>query len=217
MASGIEKWRITMSELRLIETIKTENLAAARDLIESGEEVNQQDEHGWTPLNWAAGKGNLDLVKLLVDLGADIFKVGRDQRTPYMIALAAGRTEVAKYLRQLEDQTAGEKQGRPEREYCKAYHISDFRKFSRWTESKINWKENGAADVTGNGGEGEQSLADDDIAFLHHDYTVTASMWRNENIIFNHVTSEWKEFCSTILQFKAPDDLDLIVSAQSAA
>ncbi len=204
-----------MSGLRLIEAIKAENLAAARELIELGEDVNQYDEHGWTPLNWAAGKGNMDLVKLLIDFRADVFKVGRDQRTPYMIALAAGRKEVAKYLRQMEDQAEGEKPSRPEREYCKAYQLSDFRKFSSWTESKINWMEKGVIDVSGNGDNREHSLTDDDIAFLHRDYTVTASMWRNENVIFNQITPEWQEFCSTILQFKVPDDLDLIVSAQS--
>src|SRR5262245_42264799 len=104
-----------MSDLQLIEEVKAGNLASVRRLIEAGADVNQQDEQGWTPLNWAAGKGKLEIVTLLVNRGADVFKVGRDQRTPYLIALAAGQAETARFLRQAEDQAAGEKPVRPER------------------------------------------------------------------------------------------------------
>jgi hypothetical protein len=36
-------------------------------------------------------------------------------------------------------------------------------------------------------------------------------MWRGEEVIFDHVTPEWKEFCVSVLDFKVEDDLDLIV------
>jgi hypothetical protein len=232
-----------MSDLQLIEAVKTENLAQVRELIKAGVDVNQQDEQGWTPLNWAAGKGNLPLVSLLVEQGADVFKVGRDLRTPYMIALAAGHAEVVKFLRQAEDRVEGEKPSRPERLYCKAYHLRDFRRFPGWSESRINWKEgrydghssngNGHAAANGNGnghhangngnGNGhvasaaghEQPLAGDDVVFLHQDYTVTQSMWPGENVIFEQVSPAWREFCTDVLGFRVPDDLDLIISAQS--
>src|SRR5215216_5821316 len=129
-----------MSELQLIEAVKAENVASAKQLIDSGADVNQQDDQGWTPLNWAAGKGNLEMVNLLVENGADVFKVGRDQRTPYMIALAAGRVEVVKFLRQAEENSPGERPFMPERKYCKAYYLKDFRQFPNWTESRTNWK-----------------------------------------------------------------------------
>lgn len=194
-----------MSELQLIEAAKADNLTAATNLIESGTDLNQQDEQGWTPLNWASGKGNLEMVNLLVKQGADVFKTGRDQRTPYMIALAAGHADVAKLLREAEDGVEGLKPERPERKYCKAYHLSDFRQYPNWLETRGNWKNND---------KDEQTLADEDIVFLHQDYTVTQSMWHNENVIFDKVTTEWKEFCEKALKFKVPDDLDLIVAAK---
>ena len=136
-------------------------------MIETGADVNQQDEQGWTPLNFAAGKGDLSLVKLLVEKGADIFKVGRDQRTPYMIALAAGRVSVVKYLREMEDEYPGEKPERPERKYCKAYPLGDLRKHSSWSESRVNWKEKDA----GNNGNAAGRFTDEKIVFIHQDFT----------------------------------------------
>ena len=203
-----------MENLELIEAVKADNLARARDLVEAGAEINQQDENGWTPLNWAAGKGNLALVTLLLEKGADVFKVGRDQRTPYKIALAAGRVEVVKLLRQAEENTGGENLSRSERKYCKAYHLRDLRRFPVWAESKINWKENGDG---GSGSDSEDALTDDSIVYLHQDLTVTKSMWHNENVIFNQVTPQWEEFCTQVLTFKVPDDLDFIVSSERAA
>ena len=205
-----------MSELQLIEAVKADNSAVVKELIGSGEDVNQQDERGWTPLNWAAGKGNLEVVTLLVEHGADILKVGRDQRTAYMIALAAGHAEVARFLRQAEDQTAGRKVSSPARKYCKAYYLKSFRQFPNWTENRINWKEKNNGDASGAGRE-DKGFSEGSIVFLHQDYTVTESMWHDENVIFDQVTPEWKEFCDTVLDFKIPDDLDLIASARSMA
>lgn len=207
-----------MNGLRLIEEIKAENVASVKELIESGADVNWQDEQGWTPLNWAAGKGNLEMVKLLVSRGADVFKVGRDQRTPYLIALAAGHVEVVKFLRQAEDEAGEEKPARPERKYCKAYYLRDLRQFPNWMESmesKVNRNAEGLQPPE-NGEQKAQALLNEEIAFLHQDYTVTQSMWHGENVIFDQVTAEWKEFCAGALKFKAPDDLDLIVARRQS-
>jgi uncharacterized protein len=209
-----------MSDTQLIEAVKAGGLASVNELIESSADVNQQDEHGWTPLNWAAGRGDLEMVKLLVSRGGDLFKVGRDQRTPYMIALAAGRVEVVKFLREAEDQFEGEKRPRPERKYCKAYHLRDLRQFTGWSESRINWKtvsgDNGRNDKQGEVAAAEV-FTDDDIVFIHQDYTVTQSMWHNENVIYNRVGPDWEEFCQAALSFKVPDDLDLIGVISSPA
>jgi uncharacterized protein len=196
-----------MSDLGLIEIVKNGDYAAAEKSISMGADVNQQDEQGWTPLNFAAGKGNLSLVKLLVENGADVFKVGRDLRTPYMIALAAGRVSVVKYLREVEDNFPGEKPVRPPRKYCKAYYLKDLRIFPSWFESQINWREK---KENGNGDAGED-FSDDKVVFIHQDLTVTESVWHSENVIFNNVNSDWEEFCANSLKFKVPDDLDLIV------
>src|SRR5215470_1758434 len=186
----------------LINAAKAGDLALVRKLIDSDADLNCVDEQGWTPLNFATGRGDLPMVKLLAERGADIFKVGRDLRTPYMIALAAGRVSVAKYLKQAESQYDGEKPARPERKYCKAYHLGNLRAYPGWNENQINWtdkKDVGDDDVKG-------ALTDDKIVFIHQDFTVTESMWHNENVIFSAVDSAWKEFCANSLQFSVPDD-----------
>jgi ankyrin repeat protein len=178
-----------MSELQLIDAVKTGELAKVEELLNSGFDIHQQDEQGWTPLNWAAGRGDLDMVELLLDRGADVSRVGRDQRTPYKISLAARHTDVARLLQEHSsgDSSAGN--------YAKGYLLGDLRKFSDWRED-------------GN----SRALSDGDVVFLHQDFSVTQLIWPGENVIFNQDTPEWRDFCSRQLQFKVPDDFDLIAA-----
>lgn len=189
-----------MSQMELIEAIKSGNRASVEQLLDGGAELNQQDKQGWLPLNWAAGSGQLEIVDLLLQRGADPLAVGRDLRTPQMIALAAGHADVVKRLRQAEA-NAGAEEGSA-RKYCTAYHLGDLRRYSEWTSDS-------------------EDLKDDDVVFLHQDYTVTKSMWAGEDVIFNNVTEQWKDFCNTELKFAVPDSLDLIAKpaqvAQTAA
>jgi hypothetical protein len=204
---------VSMSDLALIEASKSGDYAKADALIKSGAYVNQQDEIGWTPLNYAAGKGSLPLVKLLVENGADIFKSGRDMKTPYMIALARGSVPVAKYLQELEDRYPGGKPPRPERKYCRAFRIGDLRRYAAWTESRINWN----GDKENRNGDGDLPLADDKIVFIHQDFTVTESIWQGEKVIFDSVGPAWLEFCTTTLKFKPPDDIALVYANEAHA
>jgi ankyrin repeat protein len=200
-----------MGDLQLIKAVKDGDMATVKEMIKSGVDINQQDDNGWTPLNWAAGNGDIDTVKLLVENGADVFKVGRDQRTPYMIALAASRVEVVKFLREAEENYVGEKRQLTPRPYCKAYHLSDMRQFPGWTESQINWKESNQGGRKNSGAALEDGDSQYEIAFIHDDLTVTQSMWRAENVIFNQISPEWEEFCKNILNFRVPDDLEFIL------
>jgi uncharacterized protein len=197
-----------MSILQLIEAVKAGNQAAFEELIKSGVDIDQQDEQGWTPLNWAAGKGDFAVVKLLVDHGADIFKVGRDQRTPYMIALAAGHIDVAKFLKEAEEKVVEGRRNRPERKYCRAYYLKSFRQFPGWTEMKIGSEGKANSGVAGSQVV-DKGFSDDDILFLHEDLTVTRSMWHNEDVVFNQISPDWEEFCANVLGFKVLDDIDL--------
>jgi hypothetical protein len=200
-----------MSELNLIEEVKAGNAKAVEALIESGAEVNQQGEQGWTPLNFAAGRGDVDMIKLLVDKGADVFKTGRDLRTPYMIAIAAGNADAAKLLREIEDSSSAERPARTAREYCKAYHLGELRKFNGWSEDRSTGKVK--LQVSDKPHDGYN---DETIVYLHQDFSVTESMRRNERVIFSDVTPEWEEFCRNSLRFKVPDDFDLIAASGSA-
>jgi len=190
-----------MSELQLIDAVKTGELAKVEEVLNSGADIHQQDEQGWTPLNWAAGRGDVDMAKLLLDRGADVFRVGRDQRTPYKIALAARHTDVARLLKEKEQASNGTSGDSSPRNYAKGYLLGDLRKFSGWREENENSRE----------------LSDSDVVFLHQDFTVTQLIWPGENVIFNQDTPEWRDFCSQQLQFKVPDDFDLIASTQEAS
>lgn len=201
-----------MSDLQIIDAVKTGQLAKVEEALDSGADIHEQDEQGWTALNWAAGKGNLDMVRLMLARGADVFRVGRDQRTPYKIALAAKHAEVARLLKETEEKANGTSGDSSVENYARAYLLRDLRRFSDWREEKINWKETGPASENGNSPE----LSDDDVVFLHQDFTVTHLIWPGENVIFNQVTPEWLGFCAQELEFKVPDALDLIASDRPA-
>jgi hypothetical protein len=201
-----------MSDLHLIDAVKTGQLARVEAALNAGADIHEQDEQGWTPLNWAAGKGDLEIVKLLLDRGADAFRVGRDQRTPYKIALAAKHVDVARRLREAEQAVNEANQESTARNYARAYVLAELRKFGDWREEKINWKETAPAEENGSSG----ALSDDDVVFLHEDFTVTQLIWPGENVIFNSSTPEWVEFCTQELQFKVPDDFDLVAATPEA-
>jgi len=190
--------------MELIEAVKSGDVAGIRQALSAGADIHQLDKQGWTALNWASAKGNLDTVKLLVESGADVFKTGRDLRTPAMIALAAGQAETAKFLREAQELVPGEKPAQPQRKYCMAVHLKDLRQFPNWKENTV------AANTNENGSGTEQALSDSSIVYLHENFVVTKSIWQEENVIFNDVTREWKHFCTAVLKFRVPDDLELI-------
>src|SRR5690242_17876574 len=162
-----------MTQSELIEAIKSGKQTAVQEAIDAGADVNAQDNQGWTPLNWAAGSGHLELVELLLERGANPLTVGRDLRTPQMIALAAGHADIVKRLREAETQAGAT--AAPARQYCTAYYLGDLRRYPNWTSEA-------------------RELNDDDVVFLHQDYTVTRSMWPGEDVIFNDVNEQWQEF-----------------------
>jgi uncharacterized protein len=199
-----------MSELELIAAVKSGNTPLIKTLIQSRTDVNQQDDQGWTPLNWAAAKGNSEVVKLLLQKGADVFKTGRDLRTPAMIALAAGQAKTAEILLEAESKVEGEKPAFPQRKFCTAYPIEEFRQFPGWTENQDGPPANRSNGSSHSSAAPAEASADDGILFLHQNYVVTKSIWDDEQIVFNQFSEDWKTFCHEVLQFRVPDDLDLI-------
>ena len=193
-----------MSDSQLIDAVKTGQLVKVEEALNAGADIHQQDEQGWMPLNWAAGKGSVEIVSLLLDRGADVFRTGRDQRTPYKIAVAAKHTDVARLLEKAEQAANGASGDSTSRDYARAYLLGELRKFSDWREEK----ESIPADENGN----SRRLSDGDVVFLQQDFTVTELIWPGENVIFNRITPEWIDFCTQELQFKVPDDFDLIAS-----
>jgi hypothetical protein len=204
-----------VSEQALIEAVKAGDTQKADAVLGAGADINAPGtEQEWTALNYAAGKGDLAMVELLLRRGADVFRTGRDKRTPYQIAVAAGHAAVARALAAAEAAAGGDTQRISSRQsetrpYCKAYYLKDLRRFAGWAESRSNWKTDGE--------NAPAAFADDDIVFLHQDLTVTQSMFHNENVLMGKVTPEWRAFCHNELGFKVPDDFDLMPSKAAAA
>ena len=73
----------------------TGDLAKARLLIEHGADINSvDDEYRSTPLGYAARWGHVEMVKLLLDCGADPDKSGASWSTPLAWARKKNQTEV---------------------------------------------------------------------------------------------------------------------------
>lgn len=84
--------------------------------------------------------------------------------------------------------------------YCKAYLAKDFRKFDGWTENLENIRKEKEYK---NGEEVEierNEITDEDILYLQENYVVTDGIMKDEFIIFDKVTDEWKEFCTSGLE-----------------
>jgi hypothetical protein len=78
------------------------------------------------------------------------------------------------------------------RKYCKAYKLADVRQFSGWVEKRE---------------ENEAELPDDGICYIWDDFTVVRSPVQDKGVLFDNVTPEWQEFCTTTLRFEIPEDL----------
>ena len=82
--------------------------------------------------------------------------------------------------------------------YCKSYPLSRLRQFSGWHEKAENARTI-RQEVDGEMVEVPRQLTDADYVYLHVDFTVTDGIFIDENIIFDDVTPEWKEFCSHLV------------------
>lgn len=86
-------------------------LEIVRLLLDKGADVNKKScGDGWatdcncsTPLYIAACKGNVNMVKLLLDYGADVSLVHYDKKTPLKIAQEQGLTRVVRILKEAEE------------------------------------------------------------------------------------------------------------------
>lgn len=65
---------------------------------ESAVLVNEKDSEGWTPLHYAAARGNLEIVKYLLSQGADINAKENMEYTPLINAVATSHYDVVRCL-----------------------------------------------------------------------------------------------------------------------
>jgi hypothetical protein len=88
--------------------------------------------------------------------------------------------------------------------YCKAYLAKQFREYPGWSENAANVRKE-KKEVDGKEVEVERQLDDESILYLQENYVVTDGIFKDQNIIFDNVTDEWKEFCHGPLQFEIPN------------
>jgi len=74
----------------LISAAQTGNQEAAAMLLRAGAAPDLADNLGWTALIWATYRKDAAIVKLLLDNGADVARVGRDKATALQIAKSRG-------------------------------------------------------------------------------------------------------------------------------
>jgi hypothetical protein len=87
--------------------------------------------------------------------------------------------------------------------YCKAYLAKQFREYPSWTENAANVRKE-KKEVNGKEVEVDRQLDDESILYLQENYVVTDGIFKDENIIFDNVTDEWKDYCHNTLAFEIP-------------
>jgi Ankyrin repeats (3 copies) len=90
----------------LFYAIERNNVLYARKVLAMNFEPNMLHENGYTPLAYAAMKGNPAMIELFLRNGADPALVTRDGETAVELALRMGHSEVADLLKQARQSAA---------------------------------------------------------------------------------------------------------------
>jgi len=67
-------------------------------LVESDAPVNAKQHGGWTALHSAADNGDLEMIRILLEHGADPLTQSDDGKTPAQIAQLKGRDQALQLL-----------------------------------------------------------------------------------------------------------------------
>ncbi|HEY0513516.1 MAG TPA: hypothetical protein VGH73_16520 [Thermoanaerobaculia bacterium] len=87
--------------------------------------------------------------------------------------------------------------------YCKAYLAKQFRQYPGWSENAANVRKE-KKEVDGKEIEVDRQLDDESILYLQENYVVTDGIFKDQNIIFDNVTDDWKQYCHEQLAFEIP-------------
>ena len=94
-----------MSDLNLNEVAQdlrqvaqTDDTAQLEQLLAMGVDVDASTEHGTTALMFAASRGNIKMVRALMDHGANPNAIRKDKITPLLLAAFFGHSEIVRIL-----------------------------------------------------------------------------------------------------------------------
>jgi hypothetical protein len=83
--------------------------------------------------------------------------------------------------------------------YCRAYYLRELRAFPNWREVRVSWDHDDR-----HGSVSPDKVDESTIVYIHEDFTVTASIIKDENVILIEVTPEWETFVRQRLGFTVP-------------
>ncbi len=69
-----------------IDIPKENRVAATNKLLKNGEDINAQDNGGWSPLHFAAQEGDFEIAEILINSGANINLKDINGNTPLWVA-----------------------------------------------------------------------------------------------------------------------------------
>ena len=84
----------------LFYAVEKNNLVYAQKVLSMNFDPNLHHDNGYTPLGYAAMRGNLPMIELLLRNGADPMQTTKEGDSPVELALRFGHAEVADLLKQ---------------------------------------------------------------------------------------------------------------------
>ena len=96
-----EEYRYYWNQLgpALLEAAEDDAIAEVRELLDLGVNVNARDERGRTALHWASDNRHPDIVKMLIDTGADLeIQEDEDGNTAFALASFNGHSDIVRML-----------------------------------------------------------------------------------------------------------------------
>jgi len=88
-----------MSAQQVYEAVSRGDIDAVRKMVKANPSLKDEPHYGWTPLQWAAGKGRMNVVRYLAgEAGADKDKATVYGWTPLMTAAFCGCLDVVRCL-----------------------------------------------------------------------------------------------------------------------
>jgi hypothetical protein len=85
--------------------------------------------------------------------------------------------------------------------YCKAYYEEQLAQYPHWAEmANVSAAGNAAIE------DASAQPGSPNYFFLQENFVVTRGIYKDQDIVFDVITAEWKDFCEKTLCFEVPTD-----------